>query len=426
MFGETNEGRSIFMKRSLVLVLVALVVGAAFVGAQEGPPPPPPPPEGLTFSGSVSTGLRYQSYAGGKEHQFDIYSFDDLLANADTVALRGALNKGSYGANFGLSLNANNTIDGFLNLDRIYVSEASLWTNALNNKLRVKGGYFMDFDYITTITASSLGYSNALALTVFPIQGLQIDVRTKNSPANKTDIWRLPTWYTGEQWARNIDGGVKYVNPNFTVFVGLDDDYTAPDGFMRFHEYQTDIFANFAWTGTPKLTASIEGRLYDLTTERTNPVVVDSITGTSTGGDDVGMTIASGLVFGYQITDALFTRAWIYLGAAPLGGPGIVVKQLLGEDGFSVGVNAEVSYKINDAFTVSLTPIFQILDTENADIFDLSVKPKVVWNIAAGPYASSIHLSYKLNVYGEGGGAYVSNNNEALHHTVGLSFGCNF
>jgi hypothetical protein len=431
----------------LILFLAVLLTGVAALGAQEGPPPPPPPPEGLAFSGSVITGVRYRSYVplGGPgtpaENRIDIDAGDDFLSSGDTAALRAALNKGTYGANFGLALNANNTPDGFWVGDKyVYVNEASLWGKFLDNKIGVKAGYYADFDYFTPVNVWSLGANSAIQLTVYPIDGLQIDVKSVIQPANLFfGMWNAPKWYEGdkwvEEWARNVDVGVKYVKPNFTAFVGLDDLYTIgspgdsttnPPVPAVADSTQVDVFAYFGWTGTPKLTATVETKFLDLTSERAHPIEQDK---------DYGITNVTGVQVGYQITDALFARAFFLLGALAPGFPaGMAVgqgaaKPLLGEDGFSLAVDIEASYKLNDALTFYLKPAFQIPDTDPAvgDMwFDFGVRPKVAWTVAPGPYAATINFSYWLKVFGEDGWAYTNNNKEALHHTVAVTFGWTF
>jgi hypothetical protein len=424
-----KERRSIMENRrkqvwlAAILALAFLAVGAAALGAQEGPPPPP---EGLTFSGSVITGVRYRSWAGATAqpagyNRFDIDASDDFLSDGDTATLRGALNKGTYGLNFGLALNANNTHGMWISDKYVYANEASLWAKFLNNKIGVKAGYYADFDYFTPVQIYSLGANSAVQLTFAPIDGLQIDVKSRLQPANVFfGIWSDPVWYEGEKWARNIDLGVKYVQPNFTAFVAFDDDSGAPP--LPADKYQSDVFAYFGWTGTPKLTLSVEGKFFDLTSERT---VTDTATATV---EDVGITIAAALNVGYQITDAFSARAWFIAGSLPIGGStGMTpAKALLGEDGATLGVNVEASYKLNDTITLSLTPIIQIFDSETMDIIDFSIKPKVAWAFAPFPYAATINFSYKLNVYGEDGVAYAENNGESLLHTVALTFGWNF
>jgi hypothetical protein len=414
-------------------VLVLLVAGVAALGAQEE----------LTFSGSVISGLRYRSYVGGpldKENVFDIDAGDDYLVEGDTATLRGALNKGFYGANFALSLNANNTQGNFWTVDRIYVSEASLWAKILNEKLRVKAGFFADFDYFTPVNAWSLGPAggtDALQLTVYPIEGLQFDVRTKNSPHNTQYPqagFKSPVWYAGEQFARNIDVGVRYSNPSITAFVALDDKYdipgaenideTKPPVLPRQTGYQTDVYAYFAYTGIPKLTVGLESKFLDLTSER---VVFDDFKkeDATHKTKDVGITNITGINASYQITDAVSLRAWFVLGASE---DGLVLdaNELLENDGFTFTVDLEGSYKINDALTFSLRPIFVIPDTEDADIFDISVKPKLAWTVVPGPHAATINFWYKLRYYSEDGANYIGNDKESLNHTVACTFNWTF
>jgi hypothetical protein len=406
----------------VVLALALLVVGAAALGAQEGPPPPP---EGLTFSGSVITGLRWRNWVAGEDNVFDIDAGDDYLVEGDTATLRAALNKGTYGASFALSLNANNSFAGMWTTGAIYVSEVSLWGKVLNNKLQLKAGYYGDFDYFTPVGAWSLAggpASNAIQLTAYPIDGLQIDVRTKNLHTGNTTApaFMVTTndWYVGEEYLRNIDVGVRYVNPNFTAFVAFDDDYNIPARSFRANEFQTDIFAYFAFTGVPKLSVGVEAKFVDLTSERPDPVDPT---------EDLGITIQTALNASYQITDAFSARAWIIAGLDDAGVSGLMApNQLLGEDGFTFAVDLEGSYNLNDALTFSLRPIFLIPNTEDADIFNISLKPKVAWTLAAFPHAATVNLWYMLRVYGENGAAYVANNNEALAHSAAVTFGWTF
>jgi hypothetical protein len=413
------------MKKGLLLALVVVMAGAAVLGAQEGPPPPP---EGLTFSGSVITGLRYRSYVGGTGYDvFDIDAGDDYLVEGDTAALRGTLNKGTYGANFEVKLNANNTGANFWTAARIYTSEASLWANLLDNKVGIKAGYFGDFDYFTPVLAYSLGPdggTDAIQLTAYPIDGLRIDVRTRNSASNlSVGEFSAPVWYKGEQYIKNIDGGVKYTNPSFTTFVALDNTWKAA-GPAPDETTQTDIFGYVAYTGVPKLTVSLEGKFFDVTSERK-----DSADATK----DLGITIATAINASYQITDVFSARAWFIAGAGGIGGSlfdfgtfADKTKNLLGEDGFSFAVDTEFTYKLSDTVTFSLRPIFQIPDSEKMDIFDISVKPKVAWALASFPYAATINFWYMLRVYGKDGVAYAGNNNEALNHSIAATFGWTF
>jgi hypothetical protein len=439
-FGENNKEKEYLgMKKSLILLLAVLLTGVAVLGAQEeGPPPPPPPPEGLTFNGSVITGLRWRHWVGGRDNVFDIDAGDDYLVEGDTAALRGALNKGTYGANFGLSLTANNTEAQFWTPDRIYASEASLWANFLNNKLGVKTGFFGDFDYFTPVLALSLGPeggTDALQLTAYPIDGLRIDVRTRNSPNNKAFMgpWGMPVWYDAEQFGRNIDAGVKYTNPNFTVFAAFDDTFTpasgnpflldpntglpttTPDPTYVAEVFRADAFAYFAFTGVPKLTVGLEGRFIDLMSERKEA-----------NGDATGITIATALNASYQITDAFSARIWLLAGAVPIGGSMLAANELMGEEGFTTGVDVEVAYKLND-LTFSLRPIFQIEDaTADSMKIDFSVKPRVSWAIASMPYAATVNCWYMFRYYGKDGVAYGSNNNEEMAHSIAVTFGWNF
>jgi hypothetical protein len=420
MESRRNRGRVV-----LALALALLLIGATALGAQEGPPPPP---EGLVFSGSVITGLRYRSYAGGSENVFDIDAGDDYLVEGDTASLRGTLNKGAYGATFALSLNANNSFAGMWTTGAVYVSEVNLWGKFLDNKLQAKAGYYGDFDYFTPVGAFSLAggaASNALQLTAYPIEGLQIDVRTKNLHTGNATPPVFPftpnVWYEGEQFLRNIDVGVKYVNPNFTVFVAFDDDYTRDAGLgplMRSNNNQTDVFGYFAFTGVPKLSVGVESKFLDLTSERPDPADATK---------DMGITIQTALNASYQITDAFSLRAWVIAGMDDAGLSGLMVaNQLLGADGFTFAVDLEGTYKINDALTFSLRPIFIIPDTEKADIFNISVKPKLAWAVAAFPYAATINFWYMLKVFGENGDAYAANGNEALNHSIAATFGWTF
>jgi hypothetical protein len=329
----------------------------------------------------------------------------------DTVALRGAYNKGTYGANFGLSFTGNGTQANFWTPDRIYASEASLWANLLDSKLGVKAGYFGDFDYFSPVNAwnlTGLYPTNAVQVTVYPITGLRIDVRTKNSPQNFPG-WAAPVWYDAEEWAGNIDGGIKYSNSTFTAFVALDNDYSAVP-FGRANQWQTDAFAHFAFTGVPKLTLSVESKFIDLLSARDDA-----------SGDAVGITNVTGVQVGYQITDAFFARANFILGADDMGISG-ESHELLGADGFSFVVDIEGSYKLND-LTFSLRPIFLLPNTEDAGAFNISVKPKIAWTIAP---MTTINFWYMLRYYGDGGdngtAAYASNDNENLNHSVALTF----
>jgi hypothetical protein len=413
------------MKKGLILLLAVLLTGIAVLGAQDGPPPPP---DGLTFSGSVITGLRWRSWAAGTSNVFDIDAGDDYLVEGDTAALRAALNKGTYGANFALSLTANNTEAQFWTVDRIYASEASLWANFLNNKVGVKAGFFGDFDYFTPVLAYSLGPeggTDAIQLTAYPIDGLRIDVRTRNSPNNKAFMgpWGAPIWYDAEQYGRNIDVGVKYSNSNFTFFAAFDDTYTPPSGSVGDPMYaaevfRADAFAYFGWTGVPKLTLSVEGKFFDLMSERK---YMDGLEEKTTG-----ITIATALNVGYQITDDFSARAWFLAGAIPIGGSMMAANELLGTDGFTTGVDVELAYKLND-LTFSLRPIVQIEDT-NADtmIIDFSVKPRVSWAIAPFPYGATINCWYMLRYYGKDGVGYGMNNNEEMAHSIAVTFGWTF
>jgi hypothetical protein len=413
------------MKKGLVFALVVVMVGAAVLGAQEGPPPPP---EGLTFSGSVITGLRYRSYAAGLgDNVFDIEAGDDYLVEGDTAALRGTLNKGTYGATFGLSLNANNSYAGMWTTGAVYVSEASLWAKILDNKIGVKAGYFGDFDYFSPVNAWSLAggsASNALQLTAYPIDGLQIDVRTKNlkNANTKEPVFMAVTndWYKGDEYLSNIDVGVRYVNPSFTVFVAFDDDFTWKDPsnlFARANEYQTDVFGYFAFTGVPKLTVGVESKFLDLTSHRTDMAT----------GEAVGITNVSALNASYQITDALSARIWLIAGADHLGMSGLpAAYQLLGSDYFTAAVDVEAAYKLNNSIRFILRPVFQIPTTEKPEIFNISVKPKVEWTLFAFPYAATINFWYMLRYYSTDGAAYVGNNNENLNHTIAATFGWTF
>jgi hypothetical protein len=357
---------------------------------------------------------------------FDIDAGDDYLVEGDTVALRGALNKGTYGLNFGLSLNANNTQASFWTIDRIYVTEASLWAKFLDNKIGVKAGNFADFDYFTPVSAWSLAAGDGLQLSAYPIQGLQIDVRVKTGGDNRVmGSWEAPIWFDGEQLSRNIDFGVKYVNPSFTAFAVFDNDFTLNRNFFpgRTNNYQTDVFAYFAYTGIPKLTATLETKFLDLFSDRKK--TPDPITGDV---DAVGITNVTGIQVGYQITDAFKALARISagldvvgIGALPAGLPLIG-----GDDGITLAVDVDLIYVLNDALTFSLRPIFEIPTTEEVGDFVVSVKPKVAWTIATGPYAATINFWYMLRYYGENTAAYTSNDKEALNHTIACTFGWTF
>jgi hypothetical protein len=441
--------------RATALVLAAFFAVTAALGAQEG----------LTFGGSVITGLRYRSYVGGEDNVFDIDAGDDYLVEGDTASLRATLNQGTYGASFALSLNANNTQAAFWTPDRLYVSEASLWAKILNNKLQVKAGYFGDFDYFSPVNAWSLAggpASNATQLTVYPIEGLQIDVRTKNSASNiggfsNPGAWSAANWYHGEEFLRNIDAGVRYANPSFTAWVAFDDSSTASTptgtpptlkpgtsdetdkdnwatpGTTGEAVYQTDVFGYFAFTGVPKLSVAVETKFLDLTTERKGPNPVDANgnlvrddNDELVPGEDIGITNITALNASYQITDALSARLWLVAGAAT---DGIIMTSyalLENDDGFTFTADLEGTYKLNDALTFYLRPIFAIPNTKDADIFVFSVRPKVSWAIAPMPYAATINLWYKLRAYGDKTVEYANNNKKALSHTVACTFGWSF
>jgi hypothetical protein len=422
-------------KEGLILFLTALTVGATALGAQE-------PVEGLVFSGSVITGLRYRSFGsmGGGYNVFDIDAGDDYLVEGDTASLRAALNKGFYGATFALSLNANNSYAGFWTVGDLYVSEATAWAKLLNDKLQAKVGYYGDFDYFSPVNAWSLagagGASNALQMTVYPMPGLQIDVRTKNlsnlNHASHPQFMGFQNnWYNGEEYLRNIDAGLRYVNPNFTAFVAFDDSSTAStagtpevlgsDGVTVVEPAvsgdavtQADVYGYFAWTGVPKLSVGVESKFLDLTSERKN-----------FGGDAIGITNVTALNANYQFTGALSARLWLIAGAASDGLDG--ASELLADDGgFTFTADAEAAYKLNDALTFSLRPIFNVPNTKNFDVFNISVRPKVAWTLAAIPYAATINFWYKLRVYGEKTTSYANNDHEALNHTVALTFNWSF
>jgi hypothetical protein len=417
------------MKKNLIFVFVALLTGVAVLGAQE-------PVEGLAFSGSVITGLRYRSYGTGEGYNvFDIEATDDYLVEGDTATLRAALNRGSYGATFALSLTANNTQASFWTIDRIYASEVSLWAKLLKDKFQAKAGYFYDFDYFTPVNAwnlAGLWSTNAVQLTAYPIEGLQIDVRAKTSDNNYAagEGWTAANWFNGEEIARNIDLGIKYVNPKFTTFVALDDSSTAssePVGSPGDSDYrdgkastQADLYGYFAWTGIPKLTLSVETKFQDLTSE---------LKKSDGSGDKIGVTNMTGFNVGYQITDAFYARTFIILGGAGKPGSFMATKPLLGEDdGFSFAVNAELSYKLNDTLTFFFTPIYQIPDTEHTDRFDIFVKPKVAWTLGSFPYAATINFWYMLGYYSDNSAtwSYWGNNDDNLFHTVALTFNWSF
>jgi hypothetical protein len=426
---ELMEDRRKLSRIVPVLVLVLLVAAAAALGAQELP-------DGLVFSGSVTTGLRYRSRVSAgvidnpdptlppiavyNENVFDIDAGDDYLVEGDTVALRGALNKGTYGANFGLSLNANNTQGNFWTPARLYVSEASLWAKLLENKIGVKAGFFGDFDYFSPVNAWNLGPAggtNAIQLTAYPIEGLQIDVRTKNSASNTNGVgdYNPPDWYKGDEYLRNVDVGARYSNATFTAFVAFDDDFTPDSRFTPFdvylNNYQADIFAYFAYTGVPKLSVGVESKFLDLASDRKKG---------DGSGDAVGITNVTALNASYQITDALSARAWFAFGSATDGLEG--ANELLGDDGFTFTVDAEGTYKLNDALTFHLRPIFNVPNSENFDVFNFSLRPKVAWTLASFPYGATINFWYKLRIYGEKTASYAGNDNEALNHSLAVTF----
>jgi hypothetical protein len=393
-------------KITAISALLILMAGAAFAQA----------PGGLTFSGSVITGLRFTSLAfPNNKNILDIYAGDDYLVGGDTAALRAALNQGTYGANFGLSLSANNSHDAFWTPAEIYVSEASLWAKFLDNKVGVKAGYFSDFDYFSPVMAWSLAggaASDSIQLTAYPIEGLQIDVRTKNKAGSTAQ----GTWFDAEQWAKNVDIGVRYSNPSFTVFAAFDDNWTPASAFAPLDAWQADAFLYFGYTGIPGLTASVETKFLDLFSERQD-----------IAGKAVGITNVTALQVAYQITGDLSARAWFFLGGAAIGGPGMTAAELLGADGFTLGVNAEVGYQITDSLKFTLTPIFQIPNTENSDIFDFSVKPKLAWTIAPFPYAATINFFYNFAKFGKGGGlASMFTEESPIVHTISVTFGWNF
>jgi hypothetical protein len=455
------------MKKGLFLVLVVLLSGVAAVGAQEGPPPPPegpppfggppPPPEGLSFGGSVITGLRYRSWGAGEGYNvFDIEATDDYLVEGDTATLRATLNKVSYGATLAVSFTGNNTQANFWTLDRIYASEVSAWAKILNDKFQAKAGYFNDFDYFTPVNAWNLADvcpTNAVQLTAYPIEGLRIDLRAKTSDLNANLIfggWNAPNWYNGEEFARNIDVGVKYVNPNFTAFVAFDDSSTAsspavdavyagPPGMgdpiidavpAVDAETQANVYGYFAWTGIPKLIVGVESKFEDLGSERkysqSGPPL--AYTPSYTLGDKVGITNATALNVGYQITDAFYARAFFIAGAVGKPGSFTAIPLLGGEDGFSFAVNAEFAYKLNNAFTFFLTPIFQIPDTEDADRFDIFVKPRVAWALGSFPQAATINLWYEFRYFSDKSRTYyeTGNGKDNLFHVAALTFGWMF
>jgi hypothetical protein len=431
----------------LILALALLVVGAAALGAQEGPPPPP---DGLSFSGSVITGLRYRSYAAdGNENVtgdhdmdpatpdqlynratygynvFDIDAGDDYLVEGDTAALTATYNKGNYGGTFSLAFNANNSRFGLWTPLALNINEVSLWGQFLDNKIKVKAGQFGDFDYTSPINVWSMAggpASNAIHLTVYPIQGLQFDVRTKNLQNSNPDHnpFVSNNWYTGMDYVRNIDVGVRYVNPNFTVALVLDDDYTKPGSvagppppFAR-GDYQVDVYGIFAFTGVPKLSVGLETRFYDLTSERKKLGTTDAL----------GITNVTALNASYQITDALSARLWVDVGADIAGLTGGALA-LLQDDGFTVAADLEMAYKLNDSITFSLRPMFGIPDTDKEG-FIVSVKPRVSWAIAPFPFAATINFWYMLRYYDEHTTAYTNNDKEALNHTVACTFGWTF
>jgi hypothetical protein len=366
-------------RRAAALILAMFVVSAVSLYAQA--------PAGLSLSGGVTSGFRFRTLVSpALENQIDLYAFDDVLVNGDTAALRGALDQGTYGANFGLSLNANNSADGMFTPVGVTVSEASFWAKFLDNKVGIKAGYFGDPDYFTPLGAWSLAglaASDSIQLTAYPLEGLRIDVRTRNWPVGAAGS----VLFNAEQFAKNIDFGVKYSNPTFMVFAAFDDNCTPAD------VWQADAFLYFGYTGIPGLTLSVESKFLDLFAERKDMA-----------GDAVGITNKTSVQAAYQITGDLSARAWFYVGSAAISGPAIGFgEELLGAEGFTFAVNAEVGYRLNESLRITLTPVFQIENTKNADIFDISIRPRLEWNIAPFPYAATVFFYYKFEKYGKGG-----------------------
>jgi hypothetical protein len=378
-------------------------------GGNRGPDSPPPP-TGIALSGSVISGLRFQNTGNG--NIIDVYAGDDYLVGGDTVAFRGALNQGTYGLNFGLSLNANNTYDGFWTSDRLYVTEANVWAKFLESKIAVKAGFFGDNDYFTPVNAWSLAggpASNAVLLTIAPIPGLQFDIRAKTIDFPHAAPAPTHTWFDPEDFARNIDFGVRYVNPSFTFFVGFDNG-NGPN------YQQIDVEAYFGFTAIPKLTLSVESKFQNLTEEN--------------GG---ALTAVAGLQAGYQIADALFARIFIDLGAAApgFGGPPPATALLTKGTGFTLSTNTEFQYTLNDAIKLFFTIGVQIPNTDDIHL-DVFVKPKLAWTLGPFPYAATINFFYTFYYYGEPSASYPvaswysTNGGKSIANTLSLTFGWTF
>jgi hypothetical protein len=156
-------------------------------------------------------------------------------------------------------------------------------------------------------------------LSVNPVEGLSIAVRTKNKASSTSK-----DWYAGEQFARNIDVGIKYSNATFTAIAAFDDNYVKKEGspFDPISEYLANAYAyaSFKLTAVPKLGLGVETRFNDLLQEAEDA-----------DEEAVGITNITALSVSYQITDALSSLLWGYAGAGPIAAG--ATKQLLGEAG---------------------------------------------------------------------------------------------
>jgi hypothetical protein len=405
------------------LVLVLLAAGTVALGAQEGPPPPP---EGLTWSGSLNTGVRFSTYLvdnllampKGEDPNFDHY----LDGPVNFLMLNGRYEKGNYGAQFGLGFTPSYS-PAAPEPDQIFLNNAFGWVYALDRKLYIRAGKIEEFNW--TINIWSPNYrrlSWAAGYTIF--DGLTVNVY--GDIPNPSD----PTAeITPEAYARNLDLGIYYTSSPFDFQLVVDDKGKYHEGGPT-NVDQLDIFFQVTLKSIPKLNLSLESKFQNL----------------YSSNDDALIGNITGINAEYKFTDKFGAKLWTQLGNGDFTGFFGATDKAIDEDmDFTLALKPQVNYAISDSLKFFFDVWFTVPRITEFEDFNLRLFPSLQWVIAPGPFfpAASIKFAYYLDVYNDdrplvpnsdpaggppvfAGGSKFRNDDEALAHVFFVAFAISF
>jgi hypothetical protein len=393
-------------------VLALLAFGAvATLGAQEGPPPPP---EGLTWSGSMNTGVRVSTFLadgvpdmaappGSTPKKQDDPTFDHYLDGPiNFLGLNGRYDKGNYGAQFGLGLTPNFGPPGPPPPDQLAINNAFGWVYALDKKLYIRAGKIEEFNW--TINIWSPNYrrlSWAAGYTL--LDGLTVNVYGDIPNPSDTTAKITP-----EAYARNLDLGVYYTSAPFDFQIVVDDkgEYHADEGD------QLDVFFQVTLKSITNLNLSLESKILNIYNSN-DAALIGNITGINVD---------------YKFTDKLGAKLWTQLGNGDFTGFFGANDKAIDEDmDFTLALKPQVNYAITDSLKFFFDVFFAVPHVTEFDQFNMRFFPSLQWVVAPGPFfpAASLKFAYYLDVFNYEP-TKLRNDDEALAHTFFVALGINF